>query len=242
MRWPTTSSSVPDRDRVAGQGVLFDAARARRARRPRCSPPSRPYPGFEVRCHARHRHGRARLGPGEHRHRTGAGGCAAGQDVPLRPVHARPRGRRPTARYPSTSANPNEPTMTSNFLAFDEGYTGGVSLATGWVAGAEGGAKSIVTGQLGGEARCGCGRAGPASTASRACTPRAPTITTPTSSSPDRLVRAVRRRASRGDGRRPPAPPAAPICWSAGRSRRAEVRKYGLGQAGSGRDDRWRRR
>lgn len=43
----------------------------------------------------------------------------------------------------------NEPRMTANFLAYDEGYSGGVSLSTGWVAGAEGGAKSIVTGQLG---------------------------------------------------------------------------------------------
>lgn len=47
-------------------------------------------------------------------------------------------------------AGPGEPTMTSEFLAFDEGYTRGVSLATGWVAGAEGGAKSIVTGMAGG--------------------------------------------------------------------------------------------
>ena len=39
--------------------------------------------------------------------------------------------------------------MTSDFLAYDEGYRDGVSLSTGWVAGAEGGAKSIVTGQLG---------------------------------------------------------------------------------------------
>lgn len=45
---------------------------------------------------------------------------------------------------------PNEPKMTSTYLAYDEGYTGGVSLSTGWVAGVEGGAKSIVTGQLGG--------------------------------------------------------------------------------------------
>lgn len=43
-----------------------------------------------------------------------------------------------------------EPTMTSEFLAYDEGYTGGVSLSTGWVAGAEGGAKSIVTGMADG--------------------------------------------------------------------------------------------
>ena len=41
--------------------------------------------------------------------------------------------------------------MTAEFLAYDDTYTGGVSLATGWVAGAEGGAKSIITGQLGGD-------------------------------------------------------------------------------------------
>ncbi|MFG1783257.1 multicopper oxidase family protein [Rhodococcus oryzae] len=44
----------------------------------------------------------------------------------------------------------DEPMMTSEFLAFDEGYRDGVSLSTGWVAGAEGGAKSIVTGMAGG--------------------------------------------------------------------------------------------
>ncbi|WP_124395059.1 multicopper oxidase family protein [Rhodococcus wratislaviensis] len=43
------------------------------------------------------------------------------------------------------------PRTTSEFLAFDENYLGGVSLSTGWVAGAEGGAKSIVTGMLGGD-------------------------------------------------------------------------------------------
>ncbi|GFG52884.1 hypothetical protein MAGR_43250 [Mycolicibacterium agri] len=61
----------------------------------------------------------------------------------------------PTARARASGTagehhgKPNEPRMTSSFLAYDEGYTGGVSLTTGWVAGAEGGAKSIVTGQLG---------------------------------------------------------------------------------------------
>ncbi|GAA4489950.1 hypothetical protein GCM10023094_52330 [Rhodococcus olei] len=44
-----------------------------------------------------------------------------------------------------------EPRTTSEFLAFDGGYRGGVSLSTGWVAGAEGGAKSIVTGMAGGD-------------------------------------------------------------------------------------------
>ena len=36
---------------------------------------------------------------------------------------------------------PNEPEITSEFLAFDEAYIGGATLATGWVAGAEGGAQ-----------------------------------------------------------------------------------------------------
>ena len=45
----------------------------------------------------------------------------------------------------------HDPTMTSEFLAYDPTYTGGVSLSTGWVAGPEGGAKSVVTGQLSGD-------------------------------------------------------------------------------------------
>ncbi len=40
--------------------------------------------------------------------------------------------------------------MTSNFLAYDENYKDGVALSTGWVAGGEGGAKSIITSQLAG--------------------------------------------------------------------------------------------
>jgi hypothetical protein len=51
----------------------------------------------------------------------------------------------------SHSSKPNEPRMTSQFMAYGENYKGGVALSTGWVAGAEGGAKSIVTSQLGGE-------------------------------------------------------------------------------------------
>lgn len=43
------------------------------------------------------------------------------------------------------------PEMTSEFLAYDAAYTGGVTLSTGWVAGAEGGAKSVITGQLSGD-------------------------------------------------------------------------------------------
>jgi hypothetical protein len=40
------------------------------------------------------------------------------------------------------------PVMTSEFLAFDPTHLGGVSLTTGWVAGAEGGAQSIIVGML----------------------------------------------------------------------------------------------
>jgi FtsP/CotA-like multicopper oxidase with cupredoxin domain len=64
----------------------------------------------------------------------------------------------PTARAQASgtatqghSGKPNDPKMTSQFLAYDENYRGGIGLSTGWVAGAEGGAKSIVTSQLGGE-------------------------------------------------------------------------------------------
>jgi hypothetical protein len=45
-------------------------------------------------------------------------------------------------------SGPGEPMVSSEFLAYDQAYTGGVSLSTGWVAGEEGGAKSIITGQL----------------------------------------------------------------------------------------------
>lgn len=48
------------------------------------------------------------------------------------------------------SGKPTDPRMTSQFMAYDEGARGGVALSTGWVAGAEGGAKSIVTSQVAG--------------------------------------------------------------------------------------------
>jgi len=59
---------------------------------------------------------------------------------------ARARANDPTHEHTTST---REPAMTAEFLAYDDTYTGGVSLATGWVVGAEGGAKSIVTGQLG---------------------------------------------------------------------------------------------
>lgn len=55
-----------------------------------------------------------------------------------------------TAPQSHSAGGRNDPRMTSQFMAYDESYTGGLSLATGWVAGAEGGSKSILTGQSGG--------------------------------------------------------------------------------------------
>jgi hypothetical protein len=43
-----------------------------------------------------------------------------------------------------------EPRLTSEFLAFDAAYTGGVSLGAGWIDGAGGGGQSLGVGQLDG--------------------------------------------------------------------------------------------
>ncbi|WP_338886907.1 multicopper oxidase family protein [Rhodococcus sovatensis] len=59
----------------------------------------------------------------------------------------------PTAASSDSSehAHGEGPTLTSEFMAFEETYTDGVSLSTGWVAGVEGGAQSIVAGMAGGD-------------------------------------------------------------------------------------------
>jgi FtsP/CotA-like multicopper oxidase with cupredoxin domain len=44
---------------------------------------------------------------------------------------------------------PMHPATTASFMPFGADYRGGVSLATGWLAGALGGAKRIIVGQLG---------------------------------------------------------------------------------------------
>lgn len=48
---------------------------------------------------------------------------------------------------PQNPPVPGVPALTSEFLAFDDTYTGGVSVAVGWVGGADGGAQSIVLAQ-----------------------------------------------------------------------------------------------
>ena len=42
----------------------------------------------------------------------------------------------------------DQPVNTASFIPFGNGYRGGISLATGWLAGALGGAKRIVVSQL----------------------------------------------------------------------------------------------
>ena len=58
----------------------------------------------------------------------------------------------PTVRGPGRTnvLSPEEEAITSAFMPFGLGYRDGVSLATGWVTGAEGGAEAIVVGQLSG--------------------------------------------------------------------------------------------
>jgi FtsP/CotA-like multicopper oxidase with cupredoxin domain len=46
-------------------------------------------------------------------------------------------------------SGPPQPATTASFAPFGEAYRGGVSLATGWLAGSLGGAERIVVGQLG---------------------------------------------------------------------------------------------
>ncbi|HZN32107.1 MAG TPA: copper oxidase, partial [Xanthobacteraceae bacterium] len=47
-------------------------------------------------------------------------------------------------------AGPSQPANTASFKPFGDAYRGGVSLATGWLAGSLGGAKRIVVSQLAG--------------------------------------------------------------------------------------------
>jgi len=49
-----------------------------------------------------------------------------------------------------TAMSPAQPVTTTQFQPFGDGYRGGVSLATGWLAGVLGGAERVVVGQLDG--------------------------------------------------------------------------------------------
>ena len=61
-----------------------------------------------------------------------------------------PIGQTPTSATgsPDICPAPGDPALTAAFMPFGSDYRGGVSLATGWLTGAIGGAKRIVAGQL----------------------------------------------------------------------------------------------
>ena len=72
---------------------------------------------------------------------------------------------------PNDPLPPGVPRVTSDFLAFDRSYMGGVSLSTGWIGGgAYGGAQSIVVGQASGPGASRSFRAAPLSTVNRRST------------------------------------------------------------------------
>ena len=64
----------------------------------------------------------------------------------MKPLRAATADASPRKQCPG----PKEAAVTSAFMPFGVGYSGGVSLATGWLTGSLGGAEAIVVGQLGG--------------------------------------------------------------------------------------------
>jgi hypothetical protein len=64
----------------------------------------------------------------------------------MKPLNARPVDVAVKNQCPG----PKEAAVTAAFMPFGIGYSGGVSLATGWVTGSLGGAEAIIVGQLSG--------------------------------------------------------------------------------------------
>ena len=64
----------------------------------------------------------------------------------MKPLKVRPASETAGKQCPG----PKEAAVTAAFMPFGLGYSGGASLATGWLTGALGGAEAIVVGQLSG--------------------------------------------------------------------------------------------
>jgi hypothetical protein len=58
------------------------------------------------------------------------------------------KARSASTATPKQCPGPKEAAVTAAFMPFGLGYTGGVSLTTGWLTGPQGGARAIVVGQL----------------------------------------------------------------------------------------------
>ena len=112
------------------------------------------------------------------------------------------------------AAGTDQPVNTASFIPFGKDYRGGVSLATGWLAGSLGGAKRIVVSQLadGGSVKIfSSGSAldgGPSLYLQSPCT----TVTAPTSA---RSRASSRSTDLAAHGWPRPARRRAPTCWSA---------------------------
>ena len=103
----------------------------------------KPYRRGPVRSERRRRFRRFLDRPREHRHRSRRGSPAEVKVFAfplLEPMGKADRG--------SAHAGTDQPVNTASFVPFGEDYRGGVSLATGWLAGALGGAKRIIVSQL----------------------------------------------------------------------------------------------
>ncbi|MFG1481089.1 multicopper oxidase domain-containing protein [Xanthobacter sp. V4C-4] len=75
------------------------------------------------------------------------GGGDAGAAAAVLPVGAALAGFSPFDSLCRTPVAPGAPVITAEFAPFGDDYRGGVSLATGWLAGVLGGAERIVVGQ-----------------------------------------------------------------------------------------------
>jgi len=120
-------------------------------RHPTCSPRLTPYPGSESVLTLATRNGR--IGPGrESTSRAPARGRATREDVPMGLYTPTARAQQRTT--PQQHRASRVIAMTAQFMEEGEDYKDGVALSRR-LAGARGGAKSIVTSELAGDARCG---------------------------------------------------------------------------------------
>ena len=122
---------------------------------------------------------------------------------------------KPIAKADRESAQPtDQPVNTSSFAPFGDSYRGGVSLATGWLAGTLGGAQRIIVSQLAdhGSVKIFLAAAHWTEALRCTCTTRCTTITAP-SFARSRASSLLVDLAAHGWLR--PVRQPAPICWSA---------------------------
>ena len=174
------------------------------ARRRRCSRRFTPLCGRLLGRHPRHRLRRLLDRPQQHRHGAGPRQHDRGEGLRLPAAEADRRH----AGAPRHSLRP-----PASFKPFGDDYRGGVSLATGWLAGPLGGAKRIVVGQLADGARVKVYSSGSALDGGPAMYLHSPVAPRPRHRVPrDRELRHRSRERPACRSRRPARRPA-PTCW-----------------------------